>query len=242
MDDNAENEEPGKLGEFERMLFEGPPPPPPHLSSIGRELVERATLRFKNLRQDQDRVEDSALKLAKAGEIAIHDAKLLWLDSGDVITHPLVEAYLDEGKFGLVAKYLKYRIMYHPVGWLTERNRMALDRMIEAGEAPLAMTLLREFLKKLFQHTQEQWRAAGRKVSNHAIDTGQVEAHKRAAAKALAELPAHLEIAEQELAEIEAYIVPHGSDADRAAIEDFHAQIAKARKRFDLGGDAAGQA
>ena len=111
-----------------------------------------------------------------------------------------------------------------------------------AGEAPLAMTLLREFLKKLFQHTQEQWRAAGRKVSNHAIDTGQVEAHKRAAAKALAELPAHLEIAEQELAEIEAYIVPHGSDADRAAIADFHAQIAKTRKRFDLGGDAAGQA
>lgn len=242
MDDERDSEEPGKLGEFERMLFEGPPPPPPHLPAIGRQLMERAALRFNNLRKDQDRVEDSALKLAKTGEIAIHDAKLLWLDSGDVITHPLVEAYCDEGKFELVAKYLKYRIMYHPVGWLTERNRMALDRMIEAGEAPLAMTLLREFLKKLFLHTQEQWRAAGRKVSNYAVDTGQVDAHKRSVAKALSELPGHLEIAEQELAEIAAYVVPHGSDADRKAIADFHAQIARTRKRFDLGAGAARQA
>lgn len=151
-------------------------------------------------------------------------------------TLPLIEAYLDEGKYDLVTKYLKHLIMYHPVGWLTERNRMALDRLIAAGEAPLAMTLLREFLKKLFQHTQEQWRAAGRKVSNYAIDTGQVEAHKRSVAKALAELPGHLEIAEQELSEIEAYVTPHGSEDDRAAVADFHAQIAKTRKRFGLDG------
>lgn len=231
---NGDASKPGPLGDFERMLFKGPPPPPPDLLQVGRELVARATLRFKNLRQDQDRLEDSALKAARNGEISKRDAQLLWLDTGDAISQPLIEAYLNEGKYELVTKYLKHRIMYHPVGWLTERNRMALERMIAAGEASLAMALLREFLKKLFQHTQEQWRAAGRKVSNHAIDTGQVEAHRQAVAKALAELPAHLEIAEQELAEIEAYISPHGSDEDRAAIADFHAQIAKTRKRFNL--------
>lgn len=234
--------EPPPLNSFERMLFEGPPPPPPHLVPLARQYVDRAKLAFKNFREDLERVERIAVGAMKQGEISKRDAQLMFLDTGDVLTLPLVQRYLERREFELVAKFLKYRIMYHPTGWLTERNRLALDGMIAGGETALAVSLVREFLKKLHQHTQEKWRAAGRKPTQYQIDNGYLEAHERQVAEALAELPAHLEIAELEMAEIETYLGPHGSREDNRALEKFHADIAKVRSKYDIAAPGADQA
>ena len=234
------------LSPFERMLFEGPPPPPPHLLPIGRDIVKNCRLAFKNFREDLERAESAGMAAMRRGDITQRDAQLLFLDTGDVLSLPLAQRYLDQREYELLAKFLKYRIMYHPTGWLTERNRMALDGMIAGGETALAAALLREFLKKLQQHTQEKWRAAGRKISQHQIDNGYREKHEAILAKARGELPAHLAIAEYEMAEIESYLAVHGSREDNRAIEKFRADIAKIRKKYaipapgDAGGDAHG--
>lgn len=222
------------LNSFERMLFEGPPPPPPHLVPLARQLVARAKLAFKNFREDLERVEGLGIAAMKKGEITKREAQLMFLDTGDVLTLPLVQRYLERREFELIAKFLKYRIMYHPTGWLTERNRLALDGMIAGGEAPLAVSLLREFLKKLHGHTQEKWRAAGRKAPKTTTDPNTLAAYDRMQREGLAELPAHLEIAELEMAEIEPYFAAHGSREDNRALEKFREEIAKVRKRFKL--------
>ena len=234
--------EPPPLNSFELMLFEGPPPPPPHLVPLARRYVDRAKLAFKNFREDLERVEGLAIAAMKEGEISKRDARLIFLDTGDVITLPLVKRYLERREFELVAKFLKYRIMYHPTGWLTERNRLALDGMIAGGEAAMAMGLVREFLKKLQQHTQEKWRAAGRKPNQYQIENGFLAEHERTVAKAREELPAHLEIAELEMAEIETYLSAHGSREDNRALEKFRADIAKVRKRYGIGAPGDSQA
>ena len=227
-------EEPGPSNSFEKMVLEGPPPPPPHLVELGITLVGRARLKFKEFRVDREAIENAAVEASKNGEISRKDAKLLFLDTGHVISTPLVQRYLEMREFELVARYLKHRIMYHPTGWLTVRNRMALDGMIAGGEAAMAVALLREFLKKLQQHTQEKWRAAARKAPKGVTDNNTIDAYTRQREVALHELPGHLKIAELELAEIEQYLSEHGSREDNRAIDKFREDIGKARKKFDL--------
>ena len=168
------------------------------------------------------------------GQISKEDAETIALDIGYVVSTPLVQRYIDAREFELVARYLKHRIMYNRTGWLTERNRLALDGMIAGGETAMAVGLLREFLKKLYQHTQEQWRAAGRKAPRGESDARTLEILATRRAEALRDLPGHLEIAEQEMAEIEAYLAEHGSREDNRALDRFRDEIAKVRKRFGL--------
>lgn len=239
MDDDIPNPwagepEPGPLTPFEKMIFEGPPPPPPHLVELGKRLVGRAKLKFKDFRVDRENIENAAVASAREGDISAKDAQLIFLDTGDVISQPLVERYLERREFALIAKYLKYRIMYQPTGWLTPRNRMALDGMIAGGEPAMAIGLLREFLKKLYQHTQEKWRAAGRKPPKGMSHANTLAGFERSREQALQELPAHLEIAELEMAEIETYLLAHGSREDNRELEKFRDEIAKVRKRFNL--------
>ncbi|MFN2099585.1 hypothetical protein [Altererythrobacter sp. MF3-039] len=227
-------DEPGPLSSFERMVFTGPPPASPRLMQLGEEIVAATVLRFKNFREDLERAEGRAIERMKAGEISQEDAQLLFLDSSQSVSKPLVKRYLEKREYELIYRFLHFRIMYHPTGWLTERNRMAVDTMLADGEDGLAIGLLREFLKKLYQHTQEKWRAAGRKPPKSMSDPVVIEQMAQARDDALLELPSHLEIAEMELAEIEFYISEHGSREDNRAIEKFREEIAKARKRFGL--------
>ena len=225
----------GKPDHFERMVLTGPPPPTPHLVQLAKALVDRATLKFRDFRVDCESIGAAAIAAMKAGDFPKGDAQLIFLDTGDVVSKPLVQRYLDAQEFELVARFLKHRIMYSPTGWLSERNRLALDGMIAGGETPMAVALLREFLKKLHGHTQEQWRAAGRKAPKGTNDAETLEAFDRMRKDALCELPAHLKIAELEMAEIETYLAEYGSREDNRALEKFRAEIAKVRKRFNIG-------
>lgn len=226
--------QPGKPDEFTQMLFKGAPPAPQHVVDFAKRLVDRTQLKFRNFRVDQEDIEGMAIAAMKDGEIAKRDAQLIFLDTGYVVSKPLVQRYLDMREFELVARYLKHRIMYHPTDWLNERNRLALDGMIAGGEAPMAVGLLREYLKKLRNHTQEKWRAASRKAPKGMTDQNTLEAYEVMREEALRELPAHLEIAELEMAEIENYLAEHGSREDNRALEKFREEIAKVRKRFNL--------
>lgn len=228
------DDEPGPPDGFTQMVFKGPPPANPRLMQLGDEIVATTSLRFKNFREDLERAEGESVARMKAGEISKGDAQRLFLDASDAISKPLVKRYLDQRKYEVLSKYLRHRIMYHPTGWLSERNRMAIDAMLADGESGLAIGLLREFLKKLYQHTQEKWRAAGRKPPKSLTDPIIIEQMAQARDDALLELPSHLQIAEMELAEIEAYLAQHGSREDNRAIEKFRGEIAKARKRFGL--------
>ena len=226
--------DPGPPDEFTQMLFKGPGPPPPHLVKLGETLVGRAKLKLRDFRVDREDIECAAVAAAKNGELSQHDARLIFLDTGDVVSRPLVQRYLDAREFELIAKYLRYRIMYHPTGWLTERNRLALDGMIAGGEAAMAVGLLREFLKKLHRHTQERWRAAGRKAPKGMADPHSRDTYDKMRSDAIRELPGHLQIAELELAEIGQYLSEHGSREDNRAIEKFREEIAKVRQRFGI--------
>ena len=227
-------EVPGPLSSFERMLFTGPPPASPRLVALGEEIAAAVDCRYKNFREDLERAEGIAVTRMKAGEIGKKDAQLLYLDSSDSVSAPLMKRYLERREYELLYRFLHFRIMYHPTGWLTARNRMVVDAMLADGEARLAIGLLREFLKKLYQHTQEKWRAAGRKPPKALTNERIIEQIHRARDKALLELPSHLEIAELELAEIEPYLTDHGSREDNRQVEKFREEIAKARKRFGL--------
>lgn len=199
------------------------PFPAPRLRELARSLVEGARLGFKDFRKDKERIESLVFAAINDGSLPEEEGKAVWPDTGDAITLPLVELYLAAREYELIANFLRHRIMYHPTDWLTERNRLALDGMIAGGEAALAVGLLRTFLKKLRQHTQTKWRAAGSKVAD-----------SEARAAALNALPAHLEIAELEMAEIESWLVDHGSREDNRALADFRTEIAKVRERFNL--------
>ncbi len=228
------DDEPGPLIQFEKMVFGRTPPPAPHLVRLGKQFTGRAKLKFKDFRVDKEDIQSTAVEAAKNGEISSEDAGMLFLDKGDVVSRPLVERYLERREFELIARFLKHRIMYHPTGWLTERNRVALDGMIEGGETAMALGLLRDFLKKLYQHTQEKWRTSGRKTPKSLTDPEAIKTFDRMREQALHELPAHLEIAELEMAEIEVYLAQHGSREDNRALEKFRDEVAKVRKRFNL--------
>lgn len=208
--------------------------PAPRLRKLARPLVESAKLGFKDFRKDKERIETLVFGAINDGSLPEEEGKAIWLDFGDAITLPLVERYLAQAEFELVANFLRHRIAYHPTDWLTERNRLALDGMIAGGEAALAISLLRTFLKKLRQHTQKQWRAAGRKIDPKITDANARSAMEQARAAALLGLPAHLEIAELEMAEIESWLVDHGSREDNRALAAFRTEIAKVRERFNL--------
>lgn len=232
-DDFSDAPEPGPLNKFEKMIFEGPQPAPPHLIELAATWVNRAKLKFKDFRVDREEIEIAVAKAAKDGAVSQRDARLIFLDTGDVVSLPLAQRYIDMREFELMAKYLRTRLHYHNVTRLTPRNRMIIDGMIAGGEAAMAVSLLRLYLKKLRDFTQNRWRAAGRKPHPDASPEGLVQ-FERMKAEEIRDLPANLEIAELELAEIEPWIAAHGSREDNRAVEKFREEIGRVRKRFAI--------
>lgn len=219
---------------LEEMLFRGPPPPPQHLASVALPFVKQAKPRYKVFREDLERIQGDAVDAAKAGGIDMEDAKLIWLDVGEVVSLPLMERYFDKGEYELVARFLKHKMTYTPhAAWLTPRNRQAIDGLIGGGEAALAVGLLRHYLHHLHKHAQQVWRTAGRKrpANLRPVDEPIFDEYRE---EAIAKLPGILRITELEMAEIEPYISAHGSREDNRALEKLREEIAKVRKRFDL--------
>lgn len=225
--------EAGPLSPGERMIFEGRPPPPPQLVELGRKLVGRAKLRFKDFRVDREDIECAAVASAKNGELDASDAEMIFHDRGDVVSLPLAQRYIEMREFELMAKYLRTRLHYTGLTHMTPRNRLIFDGMIAGGEAPMAVALLRKYLAKVREHTQNRWRGAGARMRpDLPVDLRpQFESMQ---AKELRELPAQLEIAELELVEIEPYLADHGSREDNRALAKFREEIAKVRERFNI--------
>jgi hypothetical protein len=218
---------------LEIPTYRGPGPASPHVAPIAKRFVSAARLRYKNLRVDMETVGQDAVEAARRGEIELDEAKQIFLDQSNIVSLPLVRLYLKEREYELVSRWLMTGLSYASTSWLSERNRLALQGMIDGGERALAAGLLRKYLKMVHRHTQERWRRVSRK-----IEPGLPKSHRESAlfrqAKAKRELPANLEIAELELAEIEVILKECGSREDMRALKKFHQEIAKVRKRFNI--------
>lgn len=228
-----EDAEPGRFGEAGRDFLTGPAPPPLRIAQIAHDHVNRAELKFKDFRVDREGIEIALAQSVKNGDLTQEEGRRLFLDAGDVVSLPLARRYVEMREFELLAKYLRIRLHYHGQTRMTPRNRLILDGMIEGGEAAMAVSLVRLYLKKVLDYTQLRWRAAGRRPSKD-MTSDLIEQFERDKARELRELPANLEIAELELAELETYITEHGSREDNRALEKFREELAKVRKRFNL--------
>lgn len=214
-------------------VLRGPGPTPTHLSGVALPFVERHKLKLRNFRVDMEDIQGAVVAAMKQGQVDAEDAKLIFFDTGNVVSLPLVKRYLAEREYELVARWMKTNLTYANPGWLTERNRLALEGMIQGDEPAMAVALLRKYLKVLYRKTQSKWRTAGAKTTKN-MPSESLPGFEAQKAEALRELPAHLEIAEQEMAEIELYLADYGSREDNRALEKFRDEIARVRKRFDL--------
>lgn len=223
------------LSDLEQRLFGGPQPPPPpqQLIELARDLANRAKLRFKGFRQDYERVTNAATALHKDGQITKAQATRIFLDDGNMISAPLIARYIEARESEQVANWLRAREEFHFPNWLNERNRMALEGFVRNGEGALAVQLIRQHLHKVINRTKDHWRDAGRKRPQGLSDK-MAEQFEQFKATALEDLPGHLDIALYEIAELEPWIIAHGSNEDRKAIADYRDEIAKVRKRFNL--------
>ena len=218
---------------FERMLFEGAPPPPPHLAALGRRFVDAASPRFRNFRVDLETVQGASVAAGRAGEIAMEDARMLFLDVGESVSLPLVQRYVAAHETELVARWLMALPSFHFPGWATPRNLTALGGMVACDEAALAVRVIRKHLEKTQSHARKRWRTVGAKRPK-VIPPEMLERYEAQMAKARWELPGELEAARLEIAELEAYVRDHGSPEDNRAIDAMLAELEKARKRFNI--------
>ena len=226
--------EPRPFSPAEAEMITGPKPPRPHLVALAEEWVRRAQLKFKDFRVDREGIEIAISKAARGdGGISPHDAWQIFQDTGDCVSLPLARRYLEMREFELLAKYLRTRLYFHGFTHMTPRNRLIFDGMIAGGEAAMAVSLLRLYMKKLRDFAQLRWRAAGRKMPSDLPVELRTQFEEQRSVERRA-LPGQLQIVELELVEIEPYIGAHGSREDWRALEKFREEIAKVRSRFDL--------
>jgi hypothetical protein len=216
---------------FERLLFEDAPPPPPHLADLGQRFVDAARPRFRNFRVDLEAIAVVASKAGRAGEIPTVDAAQLFLDRGDSLSLPLVRRYVEARETELVARWLTALGSFHFTGWTTVRNLAALDGMVAAGEAALAVAVVRKHLEKTQRRARERWRMAARKIPDD-LPPDRLARYQEDLAKVRWELPGEIEAARIEIAELESYVRDHGSPEDNRAIDAMLADLEKARARF----------
>jgi hypothetical protein len=216
---------------FERLLFTDAPPPPPHLRALGQQFVDAARPKFRNFRVDLEAIEIAASQAGRNGTISPEDAAELFLDRGDSISLPLVRRYIEACETELVARWIMALGSFHFAGWATERNLVALDGMVAAGEPALAVRVVRKHLEKTFARARDRWRVVARKRPQD-LSTELAERYEANMAKARWELPGEIEAARIEVAELEAYVRDHGSPEDNRAIDTMLADLEKARARF----------
>lgn len=216
---------------FERLLFTDAPPPPPHLRALGQRFVDEARPKFRNFCVDLEAIEIAASQAGRAGAITPDDGAELFLDRGDSISLPLVRRYIEACETELVARWLMALGSFHFSGWATERNLVALDGMVAAGEPALAVRVVRKHLEKTFARARDRWRLVARKRPQN-LTVELAERYEENMAKARWELPGEIEAARIEVAELEAYVRDHGSPEDNRAIDTMLADLEKARTRF----------
>ena len=234
MAEQEEHEDDDGSGRLIHEILTDRAPPSADTVALARSLVDRANLRFKDFRVDRESVEGAAVTASReGGHISPKQARDIFMDKGDCVSLPLVQRYLDMREFELIAKYLRTRLYFHWYTEMTPRNRLAFDGMIAGGEEAMAIALLKLYLKKVHQAAQRAWRNAGARIRDDLPEEYRPQA-ERQLALARDELPGRLRIAELEVAEIAPYLAAHGSREDNRAIEKFHEDIAKVRKRFGI--------
>ncbi|MXO75699.1 hypothetical protein GRI40_10765 [Altererythrobacter aerius] len=216
---------------FERLLFNDAPPPPAHLQALGQRFVEAARPKFRNFRVDLEAIGIAASKAGRAGDISLEDGAALFLDRGDALSMPLVRRYIAVRETELVARWLMSLPSFHSAGWVTERNLLALDGMVSAGEPALAVRVVRKHLEKTVGQARDKWRQVARKrpatLSPDASDR-----FDQLMARLRWQLPGEIEAARLEIAELEQYARVHGSPEDNRALDRMLADLEKARGRF----------
>lgn len=223
------------LSELEKRLFGGeqPPPVPAKLAAWAQDQVARATLRYKGFRQDYERISNAATAQWKNGQITQADAQRVFLDDGHIVSAPLMRRYFDARECRQVSDWLRARSEFHFPGWLSERNRMALDAMVLHGEPAMAVQLVLAHLKKVMDRARQQWRAAGRKVPKGA-GTDLSEQLAKSIALERQRLPGFVGEAQLELAELEPWVTQHGSREDQRSVTGWRDELQAVRQRFGL--------
>lgn len=225
---------PDQPSPFENLLFEGAPPPPPHVAALGQRFVDEAALKFRNFRVDLEAVQSRAVAAAKKGDISDEDAAMLWLDHGDTVSHPLVQRYNEVCETELIARWLMALPSYHFSGWATPRNLAALEGMVAAGEQALAVRVVRKHLEKVQSRARDCWRLVGRKRPS-VIPPDMLARYEAQMEQARWELPGVIDAAQMEIAELDQTVRTYGSLEDNRALDTMLANLARARKRFNIG-------
>lgn len=211
-----------------RLLGIDRSPPPPHLAALGRAMAERTKITFKLFRRDFEAAGTVANAAFKAGEITHQDAADLFVDLGHALSLPLAERYLAAGQSLRIAEWLGARPGFGDLEWLGPRNRMVIDGLVGAGESALAVSLLRQHLKKAMTAARAQWRYAA--SASKAAAAG--KPIPRAAETAIAQAPALLELVLLEIAECAPWIESHGAPSDRQILDEMRAEVTKTQLRF----------
>lgn len=221
----------GERTPFEKLLFEDAPPPPPHLAALGEKFVAAASPKYRNFRVDLETVQSAAMKAAQSGAIAEMDAQMLFLDTGDSVSLPLMRRYVEACETELVGKWLMALGSFHFPGWATPRNLAALDGMVGAGEPALAVRIVRKHLEKTGARAKACWRTVARKRPT-VIPPELLDRYEAQMAQARWELPGQIDTARLEIAELEHYVHAHGSHEDNRALDAMIAELGKALTRF----------
>lgn len=208
-------------------------PLPPRLRDFARAHVGRLRLRFDLFRRDHQRACAAAVESWRDGQITREEAQALFIDADEAISGPLVQRYIEARECGKVADWLRSRPGFRLPGWLTQRNRAALDGFVAQGEAALAVQLIRQHLNKAVGGVRAHRRSAmrARPAGLTGEEAARFDAEKQAG---LRDLPGHIAIALMELAELEHWVEGHGSPEDRRALAKMRGEIEKLQARFDL--------
>lgn len=233
--DDPDGEPARPLSYIERRLLGGEQPPPVDaaLRAVAEEAVNRAALRFKGFRQDFERISNATTSQWKDGRITREDASRLFLDDDHIISGPLVRRYLAAREFKQIADWLRARSEIHFTGWLSERNRLALDGMAQHGEGAMAVQLIMLHLRKIMARAKDLSRAAHRKIPSDCPPDLRA-ALEQAAATARHGLPGGLGEAELEIAELESWIDGYGSREDRRVVAGWREELNRMRDRFNI--------
>lgn len=221
------------FGSLEWLMFEGAPPPPPHLAALAEQFVGAARPKLKNFRVDLEAVQSAAIKAGVAGEIALPDAQMLFLDHGETVSLPLVRRYIEACEAELVARWLMALGGFHFTGWATVRNLAALDGMVALGEHALAVRVVRKHLEKTQGRAKACWRRVGAKRRAN-IPPELLVRYEEQLEQARWELPGQIDAARMEIAELEQYVRGYGSHEDNRAIDAMIAELDKAKQRFNI--------
>lgn len=209
----------------------GSGPVSPELAGVARPFVDRAVLRFKSLRDDFERIGSAVVAAMKDGLIDRETARTIWIDHCHILSVPLIERYLQAGKFEQIAAWLRVRPAMETMDWPDEPARVALAGFIANGQGALAAQLCRHHIERMMRKLRRDWKERRRNPSK-GLDEDSARAFRALQRQIVADIPTRNVEMLLDIAAVEAIVATHGSDEDRAFLAAVRAEVEEDQRRF----------